>query len=426
MATTPNKPERYQRSTNQHLQIMFLQIVIVAKRELRHRDPSVFAAERIEPVTHSLVQEGCATSLVVYDTGKTTLVNDQQSKLYGLVSGHRRHEAMKKAIEDNLDPERFHDRMEVPVVLMVPGEDQSEESFHQDLLARSVLENEQRLKHSQTERLAIVAQFEAAKMPKPRAASALAISTTQYERDVRIVRLPWLHGAVKKQQIGATDAATLAETAEKKNRLEQFRREFAIWVSEKESQLERERTEQKKLGRELKGAAAQIKKYLDGATVKAWVKALNEGTSLIDTAGDFTFGVVVDDDKKTIEISRVNQPFDKLTSADLKTMIAEMQLGVRKLVPVMRSLQVREQAVEVTPEEIEAELARVQEEARLAAEQRAQEEAGRTPELAEADGEPTQEDIGDAIDEAINAVGGSGDGDGERNGNRDDEDERRD
>jgi hypothetical protein len=237
---------------------------------------------------------------------------------------------------------------------------------------------------------------------------------------------PWLYEAFKKQHINATDAAMLAETAEKEKRLAQFQREFSVWVTRKEAQLERERAEQKKLGRELKGSAAQVKKYLDSATVKTWDKALKEGTSLIGAAGDFNFGVVVDSEKEMVAISRVNQPFDKLKSTDVKAMIVEMQLGARKLVPVMRALQVREQAVEVTPDEIEAELARVHEEARIAAEMQAQEEAGRAPETADTEEEPEQEDIGESIDEAIAAAQRHGDDDHDGDGSGDDEDDRRD
>lgn len=404
MSDATNKVQRYQSAVNQHLQVMFLQIVVAAARKLSHRDKSAFDAESIESVSTSLVQEGPSTPLVVYATGDFITDDGEKLPLYGLVSGHRRRAGIAKAIDDNIDVENFHRRMLVPVVLMAPGEGQSEESFSQDVLARSVLENEQRTKLNQLERLRVVARFEKIKMPKPRAASALAISLTQYDRDARIVKLPWLYQAVKSLQIGASDAAKLAEAAEKKGRIDQFRNEFSIWVAQRNVQLEKERVEQRKLGRELKGASLTLKKYLTPSIVKTWEKALNAGTSLIDTAGEFNFGVVVDAEKKTVDISRVSASYDDLTSADVAVIIAEMASGARKLVPVMRALQLREQAMDVSPEEVDAELTRIQEEARAAAELKAVEDAGREPEMADAVAAATPENIGVEIDEQIDAA----------------------
>lgn len=436
MAKIPPKIERYQNSRHQHRQVKFAQIVTDATRDLSHRGKDAFDAERIDPISASIVQEDLATPFTVFETTEFIELDGERLEAFGLAGGFRRREAIEKNIIDNIDPKRFYRGMEVPVIVMVRGEHQSQESFDQDVLVRSVLENEQRASLSQPERLGVVSQFVHAKVPKPRAASALAMSLTNYDRYSRVVRLVWLHRGVLDGHIGLTDASTLAEAAENDKRLDQFQSEFATWVRQKQALLERERAEQKKLDRELKGPAAQLKKYLDAATVKVWLACLKNGKPFIEATADFNFGVVIDESKKTVEIPRMSLPIDKLRSAHVTQLITEMQTGMRSLVKLRKSLQIREQAVDMTDEQVEEELRRLDQLAREQAAKKAEQEAGREPEAMDAADDPAPADMGAALDEAIDAVrdhgagdrdgaGDAGDG-GDGDGDRDNEGERRD
>jgi hypothetical protein len=267
-----------------------------------------------------------------------------------------------------------------------------------------VTENEQRLKHSALERLDIVCQFERNGVPIPRAASALGISLSQYRRDRLVAITKWLHDAVVREEIGASHAAKLAESAKDNDRENELKEDFLAWVREKQFHLEDEREQQKKLGRELKGPANTIKKYLDNGTLKTWLSCLKAKRRFGGSPSEFNFGVVVDDAKKTVNVTGLNQPIDKMQSQDVAAMIAEMQAGVRRLVPVMKSLQLREQAVAVSDDEIEEELARLQDRAREAAVRKELEDAGRDPAPDAADADVPVEELGTVIDGALSNI----------------------
>ena len=404
MAETKPHPERFNKSRNQIREIVFEQIVTRAEDNLCHREPKELLENKLSDLATSFVQEGQATPMTVCDTGATVTANDQTLPAYALVGGHRRHGAIQSAISSHLDPTRIHQGMLVSVVEMVRGEDQTIDEFRQDVLVRSVAENEQRVNHSAIERLAIVKQLEKAEVPVPRAASALGISPSQYRRDAIVANWQWLYDAVVAEQIGATDAAKLAEAAKEKKREKQFREDFQAWVHHKELLLEEERAEQKKLSKELKGAANAVKKYIDGTLIKGWLKCLNEERRFADDDDDFSFGVVVDDNKKTVTVSGLNQAIDKLKSANVASMIAEMQAGVRKLVPVMRRLQQQEQATDVTADEVEAELARMAEEVRRAAAEKAALEAGRARKDEAVKEEVKRLNLADQIDKKLDDI----------------------
>lgn len=404
MPETKPRPERLNKSRNEIREICFAQIAVSAKENLCHREAESLTEEKLENLAASLVEEGLATPLTVVQTDATVMVDGTSMPVFKLVGGHRRHLALKTAIESRLDPTRIHELMLVSVVVMVAGEDQTAEEFLQDVIVRSVTENEQRLKHTALERLTIVRQLEEAGVSIPRASSSLGISVTQYRRDRLVATWPWLFKAVEREEIGVSDAAQLAEIAKEKDCEEHFRKDFQAWVARKKSQLEEERAEQKKLGRELKGSANSIKKFIDGSLVKAWKASLQSGGHFNDETAEFAFGVVVDNDKKTVTVSGLSQPIDKLRSSDLATVISEMQTGVRKLVPLMRRLQRLEEATEISEADIEAELALIQREAREAAEAKAAREAGREPLEPLVEDSPDPQDLAVEIEEDLDSI----------------------
>jgi hypothetical protein len=401
--TKKRQTQRFIGARHDHRTIYFRQIRVDGDRELCHRDSDALKADKIEGLSTSLAQEDLATPFSVYETTATVDIGGQALPVYCLFGGFRRHEGIEKNIRDNIDTARFHEMMHVPVVVLVRGEHQSAEEYAQDILVRSVVENEQRASFTQSEKLGIVAAFVKAKVPKPRGASALGLSETQFDRYARVVNLPWLHDGVNAGHIGLTDAANVAETAANNKRLTQFKSEYDTWVSDKTLLLERERETQEKLGRELKGPAALLKKYLDAATVKTWKDCLKNGESFIGAEARLHFGVVVDETKGTFEISRYTAALDKMHSSHTERLICEFSTGLRTLVKLRSKQQARERVVDLTDEQIEVELRELEQLALAEAAEKAAREEGRDPaEEAVIDEEP--ESVAEAIDQALRVI----------------------
>jgi hypothetical protein len=404
MAKTPTKAEHYRGSRYEQRTIKFEQIVFDSTHDLCHRDDEALKDDRIELLSASLVQEDMATPLTLAETEQFKIIDGEKLPLYNLVGGFRRKAAIDKAIADNLDSRRFHPGMEVAVVVLVRGVNQTQEAYDEDVLVCSVADNEQRASFTQDERLEIISRFVAAKIPKPRASSALNMSATNYDRYARVVKLPWLHKAVLDAKINLTDAAKLAETAEKHKRPRQFQAEFEAWVSKKQAQLDRERDEYKKLGRELKGPAAQLKKYLDPATTKAWDSSLAAGQPFMGSADGISFGVVIDEKNRMLDMPKISVSFDKLRSEDITEILAELQTSMSPLIQLRNRLRLQEQATVMSDDEIQQELLRLQELARERAAQKAIAEAGRElQETSEIEVTPPH-DVAADIDDALEAI----------------------
>ncbi len=404
MAKTPPKAEHYRGSRYEQRSIKFEQILIDSEHDLCHRDEEALKDDRIELLSASIVQEDMATPLTLAETGQFTFVDGQKLPSYKLVGGFRRKAAIDKAIADNLDSRRFHPGMEVAVVVLVRGDNQTQEAYEQDVLVCSVADNEVRVSFTQDERLKIVSRFVAAKIPKPRAASALSMSATNYDRYALVVKLPWLHQAVLDAKINLTDAAKLAETAEKHKRLRQFQAEFEAWITKKQSQLEREREEYKKLGRELKGPAAQLKKYFDAATTKAWDSSLAAGQPFMGSADGIRFGVVIDETNRMLDLPKISVSFDKLRSEDVTEILAELQTSMSPLIQLRNRLRIQEQAATMSDDEVQEELLRLQELARERATQKAAAEAGREPQEASEVEVTSPHDIAADIAKTLEAI----------------------
>lgn len=401
MSTNTEKSiRRYQRAINRHVTVLLAQLVIVAERNFCHRDEDYLKPERLESITTSVVQEGLSNSIVVYETGEKKTIEGKSLPVYGIVSGHRRYNAINRAIDDHLSPE-YHANMEVPVVVMSRGEGQSAEEFDHDVLTRSVMENTQFSPLGALDRLSIVEEFESRKLPKPRAASALAISVTQYERDARLVRNRTFLTAVRKRQIGQTDAANLLEAAEKENRVDQLVNEFTLWVREKELELEHEKSQLKNLGKELSGSGLDLKKYLNPGVLKLWQSAIKEGKSFREVTPQFFFGVVVDPLKKMLDSPRLSLNLNEAGSGQIETVIAAYLSAARQLVVHKKAAEAREQMTDLTDEQIEAEIARVQQAGAEAAKRRADAEAGRDPVIAPDAPTAETEDVGAAVQHSL-------------------------
>lgn len=291
---------------------------------------------------------------------------------------------------------------------VVRGPSQPEADFHRDLLVRSVGENEQRKNFSTEEKLAIVKQFEDAGVPAPRAASALAMSQTQYDRFRAVVSVPWLHDHVAGNRLGMTDAAELITLARKHDWVEEFREDFDRWAAGKRELIEQERQELAKVGKKLSGSAEHVKKFIDRKLAGHWAKLIGQ-KKRVGGRPLFQFGIAIDKEKQTIIVPGRAFRSGGLSAADLETMIAELQGAVPELIPLYRERQVVEEARNLSEADNQRELARI-----LAARRRQKEAEGwaNAGRPAGAFGKPAAPTLEDVVTDDEAAGDGAADGEG--------------
>jgi hypothetical protein len=393
MSTSKKAAVRSAKSTTRYTRVRLSQIRRDAEHDYCHRSPDAFKATSLAPMADSVVQEGLGTPVTVYNTGKK---DKNGEAIMGLVGGHIRIGSIEQAIRQNLDPSRINPNMELDAIEIVRGEEQTEEEFRRDLLMRSIVENEQRNNYTTVEKLGIAKQCRDDKVPDVRAASALAVSETQYRRFVSIVEHPWLHQYVVNNCIGATDAAELIGLAVKNNRVAEFQEDLTAWVESHRRMIEAERQELAQVKKKLSGAAAQVKKYASPKLVKHWQDCL-EHSRRFDENINFLFGIHVDYKKGTVTIPAAEWKLAELTSTNIATVIGELQEKVDEFIPLLRQRRMLEESTEMSAEEVERERARIREQRRQEKERKAKAEAGQpAPDFDNVD-EPRLWNIDEAI-----------------------------
>jgi hypothetical protein len=369
-------PTRQSHSSNHPRQIKLSQIEIDQEHDYCHRSEEALKPKNLEKLANNLAVEGQATPLVVVNSGRT---NSLGLIIFILISGFRRFFALHEAIRLQLDIHRIHAEMLVDVVEMVRGEGQSEESFQQDLLSRSIVENEQRLNFTVPEKLGIVRTLRAAGTPDPRAASDMCISETQYGRYLAIVSEPWMHEHVIGDCLGTTDAAELVKAAREHNRLKEVREDLEMWVADCRRKIEQKRREKEKIGKKLTSNAEQVKSYASRELTKHWIKLIAAGKRF-DQDVQFHFGILVDTAAGTIQVPRAELKLSELSVEDLQLLIGELNDGINKMLPLLKERQLFEQARSMTDEERQQELARIGEERRRRQQEEEEANAGRPAE----------------------------------------------
>jgi len=355
MAQNKKPVSRAAKSTSQTIRIRLAQIKTDKEHDYCHRGADALKPDNLAGLADSLVAEGQQTPFTVYHAGRK---DEGGAPVYVLIGGFRRYHALKKAIKQNLDSERIHDNMEVEAVEVVQGEEQEPGEFRKDILIRSVAENEQRKNFTTPEKLEIVKELKAAKVPDPRAASALAISETQYRRFVSVTDEPWLHTHVTDNCIGMSDSAELVQAAKKKNRVKEFEEDLDQWVKDHRVLIEQEREELAKVGKKLTGSAAHVKKYATTQLVKHWLTCIENGRRFDDNVG-FKFGILVDTVKGSITIPSTQLKVTELSAEDFETMICELEDTVDRFLPLMRERKLVEEVTDMSDEDREKERERI-------------------------------------------------------------------
>ncbi len=362
MSDGNNKTRRFASCRNVQKTIRFNQIAL-ATDAYCHRDNEKLKPEKLEDLAASLAQEGQQTPLIVVQ-GK----GDQ----FRLIAGHRRYYALKKASEDQL-PGCSLD-MEVLVTVMEQGEGQSEKDFEEDVLVRSVSDNENRIKFDDNEKLRIAKLLRERGVDAKRGMAALGVKDSQYTRYMHIVSTDWLYEAVHSGELKGTNAARLVEEAKKcddatdrskvrnsnVNRMELLKAGFDEWVEEAKKQLyEDNRWRAANNKSPLEGRLAYLSRYFTNNLLLRWVKCLTEGVPFVTGhPSGFEFLVNVDPKKLSLEIPKVSLKSDDLSEEKLESIIGGLEDGLTTVAQLLVEVQRREP---ISRTEAEAALARVRE-----------------------------------------------------------------
>jgi ParB-like chromosome segregation protein Spo0J len=207
-----------------------------------HRDPAALEEKNLKPLMESLVLEGQLETVEVFQAA------DGQ---YTLIRGHRRVTAMHKLAEQNMPG--FTADMPVRAHLV-------RDASPADLIVRSVGDNMNRSNLAAHERIRAAKTLFDAKVPKARAARALSISETSYDRALLIAMHPWMYDLVAEKSIDPTPAFELLQAAQKKERLRELQEDLGDWVAARKLDIRRKQREKADVGKELSEVCLPTKK----------------------------------------------------------------------------------------------------------------------------------------------------------------------
>ena len=310
--------------------------------------------------------------MTVVDSGKRDPI---LGIIYILIGGFRRFFALLLGIKKNLDHNLICPDMLVDAVEVIRGPNQTEEEFQQDLLIRSIAENEQRLNFTTNEKLEIVKRCKASKIPTPRAASALSMSESQFARLSAIVEHDWLQGYVTNNCIGATDAAVLIQLATKKGCVEDLRKHLDTWVATHQAMIDAEEKELRKIKKRLSGSASHVKKFATPKLMRALGRLFGTRPPSRQQCRPH-IRHPHRSRKGTIEIPATTLRIADLSSENFATVIGELQEKADECIPLLCQRRMLEQSMQLSPEDVERERERIRQQRRQEQEDRARAEAG--------------------------------------------------
>lgn len=357
---------RQSKSNTQQMKVKLSQIQLSEDADYCHRDREALKEEQVEGLMRNIVSSGgIRTPFLV---ARVESPAKSKEEVFILVGGRRRFEAIRAAINNKFESTLFHDDMEVPITVMVPDPNQSDEEFKQELFLASVADNDQRKDFSAAERFGIVTKMLDLRVPSGRAAMEMGISRTQYERLEIVAEREWLRSYVLDQCITHTDAATLLDSCkvgEKKNRkmdnkrVERFKSHFTKWVDDARRSIAEEDEHLKGIDKKLTESQKLVKSRLSSTLVRYWCECLKEGKPLSNVTPRF-FRIDFDSEKRTITLPKREFKMDKLSVSECRTIIRELNSSLDQFLSILKQRQASEAAEKpLSKKERDAELAAI-------------------------------------------------------------------
>jgi hypothetical protein len=277
-----------------------------------HRDASIYLykADDVDNLARKLIE-----SLIISGQKVPVAYCIEDGKKL-LLCGWRRVEAMKSAIQLQLDPERFHAEMEIDA-LEISSQDP------RDLLEWSITDNEVRQGLTEAEKLLAAAKMLKANFSASRAAHALGVSPTLFARYQRRLNSDVIRAAVQNDDITATDGDTLLEAAATHNRTKDLERGYLAITTQIERHISQLREEATRRGDAFDDKKqGQVGRYIKPHHVKGWAEDLKQGRSLSWTPeeedqGGWTFECKVDPREGKLSIGRLKTDLHTMSLSDL-------------------------------------------------------------------------------------------------------------
>jgi ParB-like chromosome segregation protein Spo0J len=289
--------------------------VVVDPDAYCHRDAKDLEPEPLAPLSDSIAREGLQTPIEVVRREGQVL----------LVKGHRRVQALRCLAERG--QEGFTHDMEVPA-LEVLG------ASNQDLLLRSVLDNEVRRNFTPTERIEVARKFDEAGVSRERAASALGVNVLTYDKDLALARNPWMLKLVLEECVGATHAARLLQEAARADRLRDLEDDLTQWVALQKRRLdEEERSRTEVTGKGLNATERKVRRYLNNHLVEHWCSCLRKKERLSE-APEKGFHAWIDPRSRRLRIEKLDldtQEANLLTVARVIATLGTVKDGLARI-----------------------------------------------------------------------------------------------
>jgi hypothetical protein len=232
-----------------------------------------------------------------------------------LLRGYQRVTAIWHIVERRLDPERFGAEMLIDAV-------EVQSATPQDLLVRSVSDNEVRRSLSESEQYVAARQMIAAGVSAQRAARALGMSPTGFARLYRRIQNPTLQEHVTQGHLTQTDLDNLLEAAASHGRVEQLETTLADILARAKAHVDRRRAQALAAGEEFdEEKEGKLKQYIKPELIKNVVKAVKEDKA-VEWAGpdqqiEGAWVCKINSAEGLIQVSSLKRNLHKVTAAEL-------------------------------------------------------------------------------------------------------------
>lgn len=289
----------------------------------RHRASDDLTEASLEPLTQSVAQEGPQVLVEVFRDGQGRWV---------VIKGHRRIAVFRLLASKNTPGYSFD--MEIEVLEVYDAD-------AQDLLVRSISDNEVRKSLDREHRILAAKKMYDAGVQNSRAARALGISLKTYERDLILARYPWMLQHVQDGSIEATYAVMLLEAGERSERLAELKEDIDLWVADRKREVrEREKLLQAQHGKDLSPAERQVKSSLPLHVVRHWLNLLRK-KQRFDEEAQWTYPAGIDPRNGVLKISALTLDLNRAPLEQLAKVGSKLSQLSKQLAPHLKKRQVQ-------------------------------------------------------------------------------------
>lgn len=288
----------------------------------RHRDPEDLKEASLESLSQSVTQEGLQVLPEV--------ARDEDGRLV-LIKGHRRIEVLRLLARKNTPGYTLDMEVEVLEVL---------DATPQDLLVRSISDNEVRKSLDREHRIRAAKKMFDAGVQNSRAARALGVSLKTYERDLILAKNPWMLQHVIDGSIEATYAILLLEEADRRERLAEFKEDIDLWIADRKREVrDREKLYREQHGKDLPASERQVKRFMPAHHVRHWLTLLREKRRF-DEDAQWNFPAGIDAKSGVLRISSLTLDLGSAPLDQLAKVGSKLSQLAKQLAPHLKKRQV--------------------------------------------------------------------------------------